>query len=110
MTNLLTGQASFIRYTILVTLGDQSWSILRRFNDFSHLHEALCRSFPHFPGRLPPKKWFGRFNPEFLQERKVELQQYLDSVTSLPGFPERSQEGCVFFEVSMPWYRDEAMK
>jgi len=110
MTNLLTGQASFIRYTILVTLGDQSWSILRRFNDFSHLHEALCRSFPHFPGRLPPKKWFGRFNPEFLQERKVELQQYLDSVTSLPGFLERSQEGCVFFEVSMPWYRDKAKK
>jgi len=96
-----TGQAGFIRYTILVTLRDQTWSIVRRFNDFAPLHEALCRSFPRFPGRLPIKKWFGRFNADFLRERKVQLQHYLDAVTSLPKFPESSREGCIFFEVGM---------
>lgn len=94
-----TGQAGFVRYTILVTLRGQSWSIIRRFNDFIPLHNALCRSFPGFPGRLPVKKWFGRFNPDFLQDRKLQLQHYLDVVTRLPGFPESSHEGCLFFEV-----------
>ncbi|GAB5030095.1 sorting nexin-16 isoform x1 [Nannochloropsis oceanica] len=93
------GQAGFVRYTILVTLRGQSWSIIRRFNDFIPLHNALCRSFPGFPGRLPVKKWFGRFNPDFLQDRKLQLQHYLDVVTRLPGFPESSHEGCLFFEI-----------
>ena len=57
-----TGQLGFIRYTLLVTVGDQSWSIIRRFNDFQPLHEALSRAFPAsaFRAQLPPKKWFGR--------------------------------------------------
>lgn len=58
-----TGELGFIRYTLLVTVGDQSWSIVRRFNDFQPLHEALSRAFPAsaFRGQLPPKKWFGRY-------------------------------------------------
>ncbi len=92
------GQLGFIRYTILVTLGDQSWSIVRRFSDFAPFQEALHRAFPYFQGHLPPKKWFGRFHMEFLRDRKVQLQQYLDAVTGLPGLAE-SAEGRYFFEV-----------
>ena len=92
------GQLGFIRYTILVTLGDQSWSIVRRFNDFAPFQEAMSRAFPYFKGHLPPKKWFGRFHPEFLRDRKVQLQEYLDAVTALPGLPECA-EGRYFFEV-----------
>lgn len=56
------GQLGFIRYTILVTVGDQSWSVIRRFNDFQPLHEAIARAFSAkaFRAQLPPKKWFGR--------------------------------------------------
>jgi hypothetical protein len=92
------GQLGFIRYTLLMTLGDQSWSIVRRFNDFQRLQEALCRRFPHFQGHLPPKKWFGRFHPEFLRERKMQLQQYLDAVMALPSVTE-VPEARIFFEV-----------
>lgn len=57
-----SGELGFIRYTMLVTAGGQSWSIIRRFNDFQPLHEALSRAFPAsaFRAQLPPKKWFGR--------------------------------------------------
>lgn len=58
----IAGQAGFIRYTVLVTVGDQSWSVVRRFNDFQPLHEAVARAFPAkaFHAQLPPKRWFGR--------------------------------------------------
>jgi sorting nexin-16 len=36
--------------------------------------------FPTFRLSLPPKKWFGNFNPEFLEERQLGLQAFLNNI------------------------------
>lgn len=54
------GQLGFVRYTILITMDNHSWTVVKRFNDFLPLHEALVATFPRFRGVLPGRKWFGR--------------------------------------------------
>lgn len=81
------GRMGYVQYTIQVHLagGEAPWQIHRRFNDFLPLNDALHKAYPRFSAPLPPKRWFGRFNPDFLRERRAILQDYLDQMLSLPG-------------------------
>lgn len=40
-----------------------------------------------------------RFNPEFLRERKIQLQNYLDAATALPSLLDACSYARRFFEV-----------
>ena len=40
-----------------------------------------------------------RFNPEFLRERKIQLQNYLNAATALPGLLDACPYARRFFEV-----------
>lgn len=58
------------------------FSVLRRFNDFSWLHDQL--NFSH-PGAivppLPEKQAVGRFTPEFIECRRRGLEKFMSRVT-----------------------------
>ena len=61
-----------------------SWSVSRRFRQFDAL---LSRLKPHLAGaaapKLPPKKFFGRMDPDFIAQRQKGLQAFLDAVGAL---------------------------
>lgn len=58
------------------------WFIFRRYSDFLHLNERLKHMFPGFRLSLPPKRWFrDNFDPNFLEDRMLGLQAFLDNIT-----------------------------
>lgn len=79
---------TFVKYTIEVktkasTYQNQDFVVVRRYSDFAWLREQLQE---HYPGYLipplPEKQLFNRFNPEFMEFRKKELEKFLQRVTS----------------------------
>ena len=54
-----------------------------RFSDLQKMDKTL-RKIDAYKDRLPkfpPKKWFGNTNAKFLQQRQIELQNYLNVLT-----------------------------
>ncbi|KAI7809602.1 putative sorting nexin-16-like [Triplophysa rosa] len=76
-------KTKFTVYKILVECApDQSWFIFRRYTDFSQLHDKLKEMFPVFNFSLPPKRWFNNFSAEFLEERRLGLQDCLQNLVA----------------------------
>ncbi|XP_067309265.1 sorting nexin-16-like [Pseudorasbora parva] len=76
-------KTKFTVYKILVRRApDESWHIFRRYTDFSRLHDKLKETFPVFNVVLPPKRWFKNFNAEFLEERQLGLQDFLQHLVA----------------------------
>ncbi|XP_071960342.1 PX domain-containing protein kinase-like protein isoform X2 [Antedon mediterranea] len=66
-------------YVIRVHRGpslENSWQINRRYSDFVFLNDNLKVTGIEFP--LPPKKVFGNMDREFIAERQIGLQTYLN--------------------------------
>eukprot|EP01083_Nonionella_stella_P071393 191719_1 len=61
------------------------WQLWKRYNQFETLHKQLVRLVPDLAARLPPKQHFGRFKPGFIQQRRVQLQRYIDEIKHHPG-------------------------
>ncbi|CAH1780508.1 unnamed protein product [Owenia fusiformis] len=61
----------------------EQWFIFRRYTDFVQLNSQLKGLFPHFRLALPPRRWFGdNFEAEFLEDRQLGLQAFLNNVVS----------------------------
>ncbi|XP_039517233.1 sorting nexin-16-like [Pimephales promelas] len=76
-------KTKFTVYKILVRRApDESWHIFRRYTDFSRLHDKLKEMFPVFDFVLPPKRWFNNFSAEFLEERQLGLQDFLQHLVA----------------------------
>ncbi|CAH0380646.1 unnamed protein product [Bemisia tabaci] len=74
-----------IDYTLRVLRSkfeDKVWHVTKRYSDFDSLYNALQISGLKF--QFPPKKYFGNLNPEFVAERQVGLQSFLDTVLMNP--------------------------
>lgn len=72
-----------IDYVIRVQRGpnpEKNWQIHRRYSDFVALHEQLKSSNLELP--LPPKKIFGNMEREFVADRQMALQRYLNLILS----------------------------
>ncbi|GLG98985.1 PX domain-containing protein kinase-like protein [Gryllus bimaculatus] len=72
-------------YIIRVQRGPQtekSWHIYKRYNDFVSLHNVLQVSGLNLP--LPPKKLIGNMEREFIAERQIGLQNYLNYILMNP--------------------------
>ena len=75
-----------------------SWEVVRRFSDFESLLWALRpQGSPWADHELPPKRWFNKHEPSFLDERRVKLSQLLDTLLSNPSPPAPLRQ---FLEVS----------
>ncbi|XP_059139534.1 sorting nexin-16-like [Physella acuta] len=80
----MEARSKFTVFKIHVTLSedDLGWFIFRRYSDFCHLNDQLAVLFPNFRLALPPKRWFrSNFDAEFLEERQLGLQAFLNNVT-----------------------------
>nr|XP_027237297.1 PX domain-containing protein kinase-like protein isoform X2 [Penaeus vannamei] len=60
---------------------DTRWTVSHRYSDFAQLQSTLKVGSMVLP-QLPPKKVFGNTDRDFINERKVALQKYLDNILS----------------------------
>jgi hypothetical protein len=69
-------------YVILVKWGvDNSWTVSRRFQEFDVLNTTLLKKIQHgLP--FPAKTWFKSFEPDFVEQRRAELQLYLQGLAN----------------------------
>ncbi|GFN74841.1 sorting nexin [Plakobranchus ocellatus] len=80
----MEARSKFTIYKIHVMMAedDAGWFVFRRYSDFVNLNDQLKELFPNVRLALPPKRWFrSNFDPDFLQDRKVGLQEFLENVT-----------------------------
>mmetsp|Transcript_12765 Transcript_12765/g.21686 ORF Transcript_12765/g.21686 Transcript_12765/m.21686 type:complete len:360 (-) Transcript_12765:33-1112(-) len=72
------------------------WLAHRRFSDFVWLRERLLETYPGvLVPPLPDKKFFGRFETEFIEKRKEALERFLNKCTLHPRL--RVAEALRFF-------------
>ncbi|CAI9714841.1 domain-containing kinase isoform X1 [Octopus vulgaris] len=76
---------SHIEYIVRVQRGavvENNWTIKKRYSDFVALDAELHMS--NIELAIPPKKMFGNMEREFVAERQLGLQQYLNSILEYP--------------------------
>lgn len=62
-------------------------TVARRYNDFLWLRNTLKDHFQAlWCPPLPPKKAIGRFNEEFVEARRKDLERYLTRLQNIPAF------------------------
>ncbi|XP_035726201.1 PX domain-containing protein kinase-like protein isoform X1 [Vespa mandarinia] len=72
-------------YVIRVQRGplpEKTWRVSKRYNDFVQLNAVLSLSGIDLP--LPPKKIIGNMEPDFIAQRQLALQNYLNIVLMNP--------------------------
>jgi len=79
------GPKGWTEYLIRVVLPPLQWKITKRYSLFFDLNERILKghpraSLPYFP----PKRSIGNLNPEFVADRKDQLQRYLDELIKNP--------------------------
>ena len=70
-------------YHITLRLPLRSFTVQKRFSDFTSLHDSLTRQAGSAPPiALPPKSWFSSTvtNPELTEERRRGLEYYLQTI------------------------------
>ena len=71
-------------------------TVMRRFSHFVMLHTALARRLPGIAlPPLPEKQYAGRFNDDFVEARRGDLERYLNKIVRHPVV--RYAEIVIFF-------------
>jgi len=71
----------FSQYKVQVSHEGKTWVVCRRFSQFDSLRHELRRLFGHgvLP-QLPKKTWFSKLSEEFLEERTLELDSFIQQL------------------------------
>ncbi|KAH8405469.1 hypothetical protein KR215_000387 [Drosophila sulfurigaster] len=72
--------AGITYYDIKVRVANVEWFVERRYRDFSQLHEKLVDEVSISKKLLPPKKLVGNKQPAFLEQRREQLETYLQEL------------------------------
>ncbi len=64
-------------YSIEVTVGTVTWTVSHRYKDFVELHKVLVDDYCTQKELLPQKKLIGNRDPQFIEYRKMSLEEYL---------------------------------
>eukprot|EP01035_Chromulina_nebulosa_P024194 gene24194-31452_t len=68
-------------YEIHVCCGFKRWAVYRRYKDFCFLDQQLRKLFAEIMPALPPKRIFrSSTDPEFVDERRIQLESYLKAL------------------------------
>lgn len=67
-------------YVIKIDIGDVSWTVTRRYSEFAKLHQTLVADHGVFGDILPPKKVIGNKDEQFIEKRRLALDQYLSNI------------------------------
>ncbi|KAL5962889.1 Sorting nexin-13, partial [Taenia solium] len=91
--NVLSGEMvrdGYVVYTLEVTYlsaisGRKSvWRTYRRYSQFDDLHSCIIEQCGRIPTlKLPSKKSFSNISPEFIEKRRLELDEYLQVLCSI---------------------------
>lgn len=77
------GSDAHYEYEIKIVIGEDIWSIYRRYSKFREFHQDLKRKIPQIGALVfPPKKFFSK-NEKVAAERRTQLQFYLHSVIEI---------------------------
>ncbi|XP_018372209.1 PREDICTED: PX domain-containing protein kinase-like protein isoform X1 [Trachymyrmex cornetzi] len=78
----IDGHTEYVIKTQRGPLPERSWRVSRRYNDFVQLNTALSISGFDLP--LPPKRIIGNMEPDFIAQRQIALQNYLNIILMNP--------------------------
>ncbi|KAL0108358.1 hypothetical protein PUN28_015118 [Cardiocondyla obscurior] len=78
----IDGHTEYVIKTQRGPLPEKFWRVSRRYNDFVQLNAALSISGFDLP--LPPKRIIGNMEPDFIAQRQIALQNYLNIVLMNP--------------------------
>ncbi|XP_067212547.1 PX domain-containing protein kinase-like protein isoform X3 [Linepithema humile] len=78
----IDGHTEYVIKTQRGPLPEKSWRVSRRYNDFVQLNTALSISGLDLP--LPSKRIIGNMEPDFIAQRQIALQNYLNIVLMNP--------------------------
>ncbi|KAI6215942.1 hypothetical protein M3Y94_00444300 [Aphelenchoides besseyi] len=81
-TEITTDHVNYVIQCSYYLQENSSWIVRRRYRDFHRLNGDL-EPFGFSLG-LPPKKFFGNKTPAFVEERKAQLQEFLNNITIHP--------------------------
>ncbi|XP_070179569.1 kinesin-like protein KIF16B isoform X2 [Littorina saxatilis] len=92
------GRDSHYEYEVKMKIGDESWSVFRRYSKFRELHQTMKKKHPNVEILVfPPRKLFHK-TERVAAERRVMLEQYLSNLVELcqrckdsPLHPERNR-------------------
>merc|ERR1712212_95679 len=73
-----TNKDTFHVYQVYIRIRDEEWNVYRRYAQFYELHKSKKKMFTDvatFP--FPPKKALGNKDEQFVEARRIQLQQYL---------------------------------
>lgn len=69
-------------YLLQLHYQEKFWIVKHRYQDFKDLYDFLTGNRFKCPA-LPPKKFLGTFNPEFIEKRQHELTNWLYSLSTI---------------------------
>lgn len=71
-------------FVIDLQVGDEKWSVYRRYTRFRELHAELSCKYPEIQTlQLPPKRWFVNLSGKIVNERQNQLEEYLRNILKL---------------------------
>ncbi|RXW23897.1 hypothetical protein EST38_g1979 [Candolleomyces aberdarensis] len=75
----------FTMYTVHTRFQKSAFSVLRRYSDFVWLYETLCFNNPGVVvPPVPEKNTFGRFEDQFLRQRRLALEKCIQKIANHP--------------------------
>lgn len=76
----------FVVYSIRVGDDRGEWTVSRRFRHFEQLHRALrSQNIEGFQAVLPSKYFFRDLSPQYVEARRVALNEYLQRILEVPA-------------------------
>lgn len=81
-----TKEDGYVAYNIKVLTGENSFHITDRYKNMRSLWESIKRDSAHADRipEFPPKKWFGNKTKEFLEQRRLALEIFLNTLLESP--------------------------
>ncbi|XP_032217773.2 uncharacterized protein LOC5517346 isoform X3 [Nematostella vectensis] len=64
-------------YYVEVFITEYSWLVRKRYREFRELHDKLVKEYHIDQSLLPPKKYFGNLDPDYIETRRLLLEIYL---------------------------------
>jgi len=93
LSDFKAGEQPYTLFIIKVSPGIKSWYIKRRYSDFLFLHTSLSKYIhSEILPKLPAKRYFrSSIETQFVEERRLQLQNYLSAVVLIPSAWKRSE-------------------
>eukprot|EP01119_Soliformovum_irregulare_P012602 TRINITY_DN3280_c0_g1_i3.p1 TRINITY_DN3280_c0_g1~~TRINITY_DN3280_c0_g1_i3.p1 ORF type:complete len:868 (+),score=278.65 TRINITY_DN3280_c0_g1_i3:47-2650(+) len=85
-TEMLGDKHPFTVYHIHTIKGEEQWQVSKRYREARLMDEKLRIELPSLCSQLdfPPRKFSGKFKPEFIEERRQKLEFYLKQIIGIP--------------------------